>query len=146
VPERQLFLDTAYAIAISCPKDEYHNRALKLADQLETVDYRLITTRAVMLEIGNALSKNKYRKAAIELLESLEKDPNVEIMPVTEELYQRGFSLFRERHDKEWGITDCISFVVMKELGLSEALTADEDFTQAGFRALLTKPENGLLA
>jgi uncharacterized protein len=41
------------------------------------------------------------------------------------------------RRDKEWSLTDCISFVVMKERGLTEALTADHHFEQAGFKALL---------
>ncbi|MBN2578499.1 MAG: type II toxin-antitoxin system VapC family toxin [Pirellulales bacterium] len=137
MPSRVVFLDTAYAIAISSPKDEFHEKALVLADQLVKQDARLVTTRAVMVEIGNSLAKQKYRKAAVELLQSLENDPKVEIFPVTEELYQQGFNLYRQREDKEWGLTDCISFVVMKDLGLSEALTPDEDFTQAGFWAIL---------
>jgi predicted nucleic acid-binding protein len=79
----------------------------------------------------------RYRQATIELLNSLEADPNVEIIPLTEDLYARAFRLFRERPDKEWGLTDCISFVVMHERGLIAALTTDEHFQQAGFRALL---------
>ena len=97
----------------------------------------MITTRAVVLEIGNALSTLRYRAAAIELLDSLEEDPNVEIIPLSDELYNRGMELYRQRPDKEWGITDCISFVVMEDYGLTEALTTDEHFKQAGFRALL---------
>ncbi len=97
----------------------------------------MITTRAVILEIGNALAKLRYRAAAIELLDSLEEDPNVKIIALSEELYNRAMELYNKRPDKEWGLTDCVSFVVMQDYGITEALTTDEHFKQAGFRALL---------
>ena len=90
-----------------------------------------------MLEIGNALAKVRYRAAAIELLDSIEEDPNIEIIPLSEELYERAIELYRQRQDKEWGITDCISFTVMEDHKLKKALTTDDHFQQAGFRALL---------
>ncbi|HKQ07570.1 MAG TPA: type II toxin-antitoxin system VapC family toxin [Blastocatellia bacterium] len=133
----ELFLDTAYAIALSSPKDEHHEKALLLAEQLEADEAQLLTTRAIILEIGNALSKQRHRQASIELLESLEQDPRVKIIPLTEDLYKRGFELYQSRRDKEWGITDCISFAVMQERGLTDALTTDEHFEQAGLKALL---------
>lgn len=68
----EVFLDTAYAIALSVESDKHHERAEELAEYLESEQARLITTRAVLLEIGNALSKKRYRKAAVELLEALE--------------------------------------------------------------------------
>lgn len=133
----EVFLDTAYAIALSSEKDEYHERAIILAEQLERAGIRLITTRAIQLEIGNALSKQRYRGAAIQLLDSLEADPTVEIIALSEILYSKALQLYRERRDKEWGLVDCASFVVMTERNISEALTTDEHFQQAGFRALL---------
>ncbi|MEJ7862759.1 MAG: PIN domain-containing protein [Pyrinomonadaceae bacterium] len=133
----EVFLDTAYAIALSVESDEYHQRAEELAEQLEAEKTRLITTRAVLLEIGNALSKKRYRQAAVELLDALEQDLQVEIVLLSEELYERALELFRNRPDKDWGLIDCVSFVVMKEYGLTEALTTDEHFEQAGFRSLL---------
>ena len=133
----EVFLDAAYAIALSVPKDSYHKRAVLLADELEASKTRLVTTRAVMLEIGNALSKQRYRHAAVELLRSLEADPNVTIVPLSEDLYAQAFRLYRERPDKDWGLTDCISFIAMQGRKITEALTTDEHFQQAGFRALL---------
>ncbi len=133
----EVFLDASYAIALSAPTDEHHDRAGELAEQIEAEETRLITTRAVVVEIGNALARLRYRRAAIELLVALEQDPSVEIVPATEQLYERAFGLYRDRPDKEWGLTDCLSFVVMKDRELTEALTADEHFRQAGFRALL---------
>ncbi|MEE9395995.1 MAG: type II toxin-antitoxin system VapC family toxin [Methylococcales bacterium] len=133
----EVFLDTAYAIALSSEKDEYHERAIDLAGKLEQASTRLITTRAVQLEIGNALSKQRYRHAAVQLLDSLEADPTVEIITLSETLYAQAFQLYRERRDKEWGLVDCTSFVVMKERNITEALTTDEHYQQAGFRVLL---------
>jgi predicted nucleic acid-binding protein len=133
----KVFLDTAYAIALSSPRDQHHRKAVELAEHLETNGTKLVTTRAVVLEIGNALAKQRYRAAAVALLQSLEQDANIEIVPLTEDVYERGFKLFQQREDKEWGLTDCLSFVIMQEHGLNEALTTDEHFEQAGFRTLL---------
>ena len=133
----EVFLDTAYAIALSVEADAHHTRAVELAEQLELQQTRLITTRAVLLEIGNALARQRYRSAAAQLLDAIEHDPQVECVPLTDELYQQAFELFRNRPDKEWGMIDCASFVVMRQRGLTDALTTDEHFEQAGFRALL---------
>lgn len=133
----EVFLDAAYAIALSVPKDSYHERAVLLADAMEAAKTCMITTHAVMLEIGNALSKQRYRQAAVALLQSLEADPNVTIVLLSENLYARAFRLYCDRADKEWGLTDCVSLVVMQDRKISEALTTDEHFQQSGFRALL---------
>jgi predicted nucleic acid-binding protein len=133
----EVFLDSSYAIALSVSNDEHHERAVKLAEQLETQGTSLITTRAIVLEIGNALAGLRYRKAAVQLLDALENDLKVEIIPVTEELCARAFQLYRNRLDKEWGLIDCISFTIMEDRKLTDALTADDHFRQAGFRALL---------
>lgn len=133
----KVFLDTSYAVALSAPTDENHHRAAELADELEASDTRFVTTRAILLEIGNSLSKIRHRSAAIRLLTALENDPNVEIVSASDELYRRAFEIYRDRVDKEWGLIDCMSFVVMDDQGLTEALTADNHFRQAGFRVLL---------
>jgi len=133
----EVLLDTSYAIALSVSNDEHHERALRLAEQLEAEGTGLITTRAIVLEIGNALAGLRYRKAAVQLLDALENDPQVEIVPITEELCGRAFELYRNRPDKDWGLIDCISFIVMEERKIRDALTTDDHFRQAGFRALL---------
>ena len=107
-PMNEVFLDTAFAIALSSPKDTHHEQAVKISEQLETEGTLLVTTRSVVIEIGNALAKQPFRTAAIELIESLEQDPNTKINPVSEELYKRAFELYHERQDKQWGMTDCI--------------------------------------
>ncbi|MGA9993848.1 MAG: PIN domain-containing protein [Pyrinomonadaceae bacterium] len=133
----RVFLDAVYAIAVTVTNDQYHERAVALAWQMKAEGTRLITTRAVVLEIGNALSKMRYRQAAVSLIDALEQDALVEIVPTSEEVCQRAFRLYKNRSDKEWGLTDCISFIIMQDQNLTEALTADEHFQQAGFEALL---------
>lgn len=132
-----LFLDTAYVIALSSAGDRLHDKAVQLAEELEAQQTQLVATRAVLLEVGNALSKQRFRHAAAELLQSLEDDPLVEIAPLTEDLYRRAFALFRDRRDKEWGLIDCVSCVVMQERGITQVLTADDHFAQMGFQLLL---------
>ena len=133
----EVFLDTAYAIALSAPSDLLHNRAVTLAEQLEAERTRLITAVAVLLEIGNGLAKMRYRAAAVKLLGALRADPSVVIIPMSDQLLTRAFQLYYDRPDKEWGLTDCVSFIVMKDHAIVEALTADEHFQEAGFRALM---------
>jgi uncharacterized protein len=133
----EIFLDTSFSIALSSVTDRNHVRAVQLANQIETDKTRLVTTQAILLEIGNALSNQRHRVAAIQLLESLETDPSVEVVLFTNSLYKLAFNLFKQREDKEWGLVECISFIVMQDRGITDALTADTHFQQAGFRALL---------
>lgn len=134
-----IFLDTSFSIATAIVKDEFHERAIHLAKKIEAEDTQIITTQAIILEIGNALSKSKYRQSAVGIIQRLESDSNVSIISLTDELYAAAFELFSNRTDKEWGLVDCVSFVVMRERKITAALTADEHFVQAGFRALLRK-------
>jgi uncharacterized protein len=131
----ELFLDASYAIALTAPGDHHHQRAVEFSEQIEAERVRLTITRAVLLEIGNSLARN--RQIAVALLSALEGDPSVEIVALSESLYHRALTLFAQRRDKSWGLTDCVSFVVMQERGLTDALTTDKHFPQAGFRALL---------
>jgi hypothetical protein len=97
----EVFLDTAFALAPANVNDLLHVRAVSLADQLEAQATRLITSRPVLLEIGNSLAKLRYRSSAARILTSLEADPLVEIVPLTDELYHGALQLYRERSDKE---------------------------------------------
>jgi predicted nucleic acid-binding protein len=132
-----LFVDASYVIALAISADELHGEAVEWADWLRSNPTGLVTTRAVLLEIGNALARLRFRTAGVAVLETMEADPRVQVVPLSDELWSEAFSLFRSRKDKGWGMTDCISFVVMHRLGISGALTADHHFEQAGFQALL---------
>lgn len=133
----EIFLDTAYAIALAAGTDHLHARAAALAKEIESARTKIVTTQAVILEIGNAMSKTRYRAAAVQLLLSLDTDPSITIVPHSTQLHAKAFELFQNRMDKEWGLIDCVSFIVMQERGIAEALAHDEHLEQAGFVALL---------
>jgi uncharacterized protein len=136
VPGR-VFLDAAYAIALVNKDDALHENAIALGRELRKGRTSLITTRAVLLEIGDSLSKPRYRCVACELLAAVGRDPFVQVIEVTEALYTEALELYSERTDKGWGLTDCLSFCVMRSRGISGALTHDVHFEQAGFHALM---------
>jgi len=133
----EVFLDTSFAIGVTVANDRYHETALRLARELRSSRTVLVTTHAILAEIGDSFSRPPYRAAATQLLRALQRDPSVLILPVDSELFSRGHQLFVDRPDKTWGLTDCISFVLMQERDIRDALTADQHFEQAGFVALL---------
>ena len=134
-----VFLDTAYVIALVSGRDQYHQQALQVEEEVAQGNIPVVTTQAVLTEVGNALAVPPYRRIAVGYLEMLEREPVVEIIPVSDALFHRGLDLYRARQDKKWGLTDCISFVVMRERGITDALTADKHFEQAGFNVLLRR-------
>ncbi len=133
----KFFLDTAFILALASPTDQFHDRAKTLSRKIKKEKISLITTRAILVEIGDAMSSQRRRQAGIITLASLESAENLEIVSSSDDLYARAFNLFRSRPDKEWGMTDCISFVVMDEEQIHEALTTDFHFQQAGFTPLM---------
>ena len=98
---------------------------------------RLLTTRWVLMEVADAFAGSRMRREVRRLFEEMEGDGQITIIEPAESLHRRGLALYDARPDKEWSLTDCISFVVMADEGLSEALTGDRHFEQAGFAALL---------
>lgn len=130
----KIFVDTLFVVALINQRDQYHQKASELADSLET--HPLITTDAVLLEIGNALARN-YKDEAVEIIEHFLTSDEVEIVRLNPELFTQAFKLYKTHQDKAWGLVDCISFVVMKQAGITQALTFDQHFVQAGFQALM---------
>lgn len=128
------FVDTGYLIAVTNRRDSLHPHALRLA---ASVAGPFVTTELVLVELFDAFSGTAFRNQALRVLQHIRESGAYEIIPTTADLFQRGVERFAARPDKEWGLTDCISFVVMEQRGISEALAADRHFTQAGFRALL---------
>lgn len=131
---RRVFADTFYFLAVLNPRDPAHEQALAFYgdDQLH-----LVTTEWILTEVADANAEPARRPGFQKLLAVLEEDGHVQVMPATHELFRRGLRLYFDRPDKEWSLTDCISFVVMGDEGVTEALTGDRHFEQAGFTALL---------
>lgn len=131
-----IFIDTSYIYAIVNANDQWHSKAVESQNSIGR-ETRLVTTELVLVEIADGLSAIKFRREAVRVVEMIEPNEYVEVARLEAELYRRGFELYRSRPDKNWGLTDCVSFVAMRDRGIHNALTADEHFKQAGFRALL---------
>jgi predicted nucleic acid-binding protein len=129
-----IFADTFYFLALLDQRDAFHGKALRFAS---THRGALVTTRWVCAEVANALGQSPIRIPAGRFIQKIAEDPAFQVVAGSDRLYDAGLALYIARPDKAWSLTDCISFVVMREEGLSKALTGDRHFEQAGFVALL---------
>jgi uncharacterized protein len=132
-------IDTSFVIAFVNEKDEDHDKAIELS--IEFNKKPLIVTDTVLLEIGNSLSR-RFKKECIETINGFFDSEEVEVIRLDETLFDKAFEIYKTHADKTWGLVDCISFVVMKERGIKDALTSDKHFVQAGFNALMLDPIN----
>jgi predicted nucleic acid-binding protein len=131
---KPIFADTSYFVAFSGPNDHFHARAVELSANLIA---GIVTSEYILVETGGLLLRPEDRPAFVNLVRDLESDPSVMIVPASKRLFHAGFDLFVRRPDKNWSMVDCISFEIMKQRRLKDALTTDQHFVQAGFRALL---------
>lgn len=131
---KAVFADTSFYLAVLNPRDAAHANAVEVGDRVERP---VVLSDFILLELGNALSAVRERELFSRLVPHLRSHPNVRIIPASRDLLDRGFQLFSCRVDKAWSLTDCTSFVVMQEEGLTDALTTDHHFEQAGFTVLL---------
>lgn len=128
------YADTFYLLALHNRHDAAHARARRFAREFRGT---LVTTAWVVVEFLDARVKPPERTTAARFLRRFRDTPTVQIIPPSPDLLERGLVLYESRPDKEWSLTDCISFIAMREEGLAEALTGDHHFEQAGFSALL---------
>lgn len=126
-----LFLDTSYLLALVNRRDQNHSQARQLGERFAA--HPTVVTQAVFLEFGNALA-GRFRSEAARVIRVLESDELCEVVPVSEAFFEEALTLYESRSDQEWGLVDCLSFVVMRRSGLNSALTFDHHFTQAGFQ------------
>jgi predicted nucleic acid-binding protein len=137
---KPVFGDSLYFLALANPRDAYHERALQFARNWRGV---IVTTRWVLAEVCDGLSGELNRHLAVHLVDQAATSRQFRVVLGSDELFERGLDLYRRRGDKDWSLTDCISFVVMQDEGLTESLTGDRHFEQAGFVALLTDAARG---
>jgi predicted nucleic acid-binding protein len=130
----RIFIDTLYVIALTNSRDQYHHQALSLASRLGT--QHLITSDAVLIEIANGLARN-FRAEAVRIIEKFLQSDSIDVVVMSSDLFERAFQLYKTYEDKTWGLTDRISFVIMRDHGISEALTFYHHFAQAGFQVLM---------
>jgi len=133
----RLLMDTAFVLALLDRNDQYHSKAKELFPRARNAR-ELWTTEAILIEIGNGSSRvPRNRRAAFTFIKQCYAASNTRIMNVSTELLDRALYFYDSRQDKTWGLTDCISFIVMRDQNLTAALTGDQHFQQAGFRALM---------
>lgn len=131
----RVFADTYFYVALLHSNDAGHEFALEISEECDII----VTTEFVLMEVGNAFKKSASRRNFSSLMTSIFNDPQNLIVPASTVFLKNSLALFARHEDKEWSLTDCSSFVVMRDLGLTQALTADHHFSQAGFVALLRR-------
>jgi predicted nucleic acid-binding protein len=134
---RTVLLDTSFILALENKDDTHHDRAKALDNQLIKESALLLLHWGILLEIADGYARLNRRPRGFQLLEKLTGEEGYRICPITESLFQAGLNLYLGRSDKDWGLTDCLSFVLMKQENVTEALTADIHFRQAGLTPLL---------
>lgn len=132
---RTVFADTGYWVALLNPRDQHHGNVKKVSSALGQT--RIVTSEMVLDELLAGLSEPPVRAIAISAVSGILANPNVEVVPQTSLQFREAFDLYKTRADKGWSLTDCASFNLMKERGVTEALAHDGHFEQAGFVALL---------
>jgi uncharacterized protein len=130
----RVFADTSFYVALVNPRDALHSRANEEADRLRGV---VLTTEYVLIEVGNWLARSDDRQVFLDLMRQIRADRRTRVVASDSALFELGLDLYAHRPDKDWSLTDCTSFIVMREHGLIDALSADHHFEQAGFTILL---------
>ena len=132
-----LFADSGYWIALMHPGDQLHRRVMEIAAGLSSTP--IVTTQMVLTEALNYMAGlgESRRRFATDMVERLQNNPDIEIVPQSNPQFRAALDRYASRNDHTWGLTDCASFIVMEERGITDALAHDRDFEQAGFLALL---------
>lgn len=138
---RVVLLDTSFVVALENKDDSHHDRAKQLDGEFLREQAQLVLHWGIMLEIGDGYARVGRRAKGLQLLSKFRDEAEYQIRPISDMLLQNSLELYRSRPDKDWGLTDCVSFALMQKEGITEALTADIHFRQAGFKALLLESD-----
>jgi len=134
------FADTSFWMAVSRKRDQYNGHATAWNQFVIRTRSSLVTTEAVLWEWLNGLSDASTRGIAGEGYRRAHADARIEVVPFGPELIDSAVRLYQTRPDKDWSLTDCLSFGVMERHHLTEALTTDVHFEQAGLKAVMLEP------
>lgn len=136
-----MFADAGYWIALLNPRDRLHATARAIA--ADPALGLVVTTQMVLTETLNLLGSMgaDHRRRASDLVSALSQSPDVDVVPQTPAQFEAALEIYRSRADQPWSLTDCASFQIMRERGITVALAHDRDFEQAGFSALMRAPD-----
>lgn len=130
-----IFLDTGAILALALPGDKYHIAVVSAVGNL--ADAHIVTTEAVLTEVCSFLAHHSVRNLAVRAINEIRSDDTIEVIPASSDLFERAYTLFAKRTDKDWSLVDCLSFEVMHLRQITQALTTDKHFLQAGFDVLV---------
>jgi len=133
---RRVFADSLYWIALSHQRNQWHAAALKASRALQSVE--IVTTQEMLSEFLTAFRHTpRLRSIAARRVHQITADPQIIVILQSDLSFQAGFALYQSRPDKEYSLTDCISMLAMRKLGITEILTHDNHFKQERFAILL---------
>ena len=135
--KQAVFVDTSAWLALINEADTDHVKAKTIRDNLLRSKKRFIVTDYIIVEIANSLCKTRWRSHAVKLINSIRETDSIEVVEIDKEILGNAWNMYSTRTDKEWSLTDCVSFVVMKKHGIRDAFTNDLHFEQAGFYILV---------
>ena len=130
-----LFVDTSYVLGLYNADDRVHHLCVK-GSQVAKESVKLFTTDVVLMEIGNTFSVLRKRRQGSTIIRDFLNMQRLEVIHLSPEYFEEALKLYEERPDKEWGMVDCFSFVVMEKYNIKAALAVDKHFMQAGFRII----------
>jgi predicted nucleic acid-binding protein len=134
----RIFLDTWFIRALLSTRDSHHAAAVRLLPRIRSAA-ELVTSEAVIFEFCNRLASHN-RAGAVEFARAIYRDTKFTVVPAGRELIETALAFYAKHADKEWGFTDCTSFLIMRERGIQLVATGDHHFRQAGFLPLMGDP------
>jgi predicted nucleic acid-binding protein len=135
----KVFADTDYWVAILNPREQLHAKAKSVSRSL--ADAQFETSEMVLTELlaFYSIKGERLRQCAVKIVEEMRQNLKVTVVPQTSAQFQEALAVYKKFQDKEWSLTDCASILIMRHESIIEALSNDQHFEQAGFRALLRK-------
>jgi predicted nucleic acid-binding protein len=131
---KRVFGDAFFFLALLSERDAAHRKARHVCSEQPL---QIVTRQWVLTEVADGMARSDYRQQFISFARQLPDASHLEIIPANAEIFARGLERYCQRPDKQWSLTDCISFLAMEDEGLTEALMGDHHFEQAGFTILL---------
>ena len=123
-----VFVDTGVWYAMADKSDQYHKKATEYTKKLVTSNINFVTTNLVVHETLMLLSRKTSKAAAIKFLDMIYSQDNIEIIENEDSIEQKAYRIFKKYADQDFSITDCLSFVIMKENRIKKAFTFDKHF------------------
>jgi predicted nucleic acid-binding protein len=135
---REVFVDTSGLYALVDKSDTRHRQAREVVEKLLRAGRRLVVTDYVVTEAVNLANARSGSRVAVRVLDLVEQSAGIRIEWIESARFDKTKAFFRRHADHSYSFTDCSSFVIMRELRLTEALTTDRHFVEAGWRTLLS--------